>query len=107
MTLEQHQLILDLVARGESPEAIASRLGRSIQAIRRVAGAQVRATATKPSIEDSRMEIELDIELDEVVDFLSNLPEEGLQEVCALANLQRQTWQLKNQLLARLYRAPV
>ena len=100
MTLEQHQLILDLAAGGESLEAIASRLGRSIGAIRKVAG-------ERPPAQPEETEFQLDLDLDDVVDFLSGLPEEGLKEVCQLASLQRRSWQLKNQLLARLQQPPV
>ena len=101
MALEQHQVILDLVAAGESLETIASRLGRSIETVRRVV--EKRQANPVDSVQaEQNSDLIAGIDLDEVVDFLSSIPEEGLKEVGALATLQRQAWRLKSQLLARL-----
>lgn len=100
MTLKQHQQILELVAAGETLEVIANRLGRSLEAVRRAA-AEGR-TPQKHIQEPEEIEVKAEIELDEVVDFLSSLPDDGLREVCELASLERKSRRLKQQLLTRL-----
>lgn len=101
MTLEQHQQIVDLVAAGETLEAIAKRLGRSLNAVRNAFESR---PAQKQQVQTGVVEeVTLD-DLDEVVGFLSRLPDESLREVCELASLERQIRLLKDQILTRLRR---
>lgn len=88
---EMRSLILELSAEGLSPEEIAQRVGRSAAAVRKVL-----------SVEESVIEAPASLELDQVIDFLAGLPEDAIQEVMQLAQLQRERSQLRNSLEMRL-----
>jgi hypothetical protein len=83
--------ILELGAEGFSPEEIAQRVGRSLSAVRKVL-----------AVEDSLTEGPAPLDLDRVIDFLAELPEEAVQEMIQLAQLQRERSQLRSSLELRL-----
>lgn len=86
---ELRNQILEMSSSGLSPDDIATRVGRSPAAVRKVL-----------SVEESPSENLTD--LDQVIDFLSSLPEEAIEEVMQLARLQRERAQLRNSLEIRL-----
>lgn len=87
---ELRQQILQLAAEGLRPEEIAIQVGRSPAAVRKVLAA------------DETLEEQITPELDQVIEFLASLPDEGLDEVAQLARLQRQRNQLRSSLETRL-----
>lgn len=86
---ELRNQILEMSSTGISPEDIAMRVGRSPAAVRKVL-----STEEAPG--------ENLLELDQVIDFLSSLPEEAIEEVLQLARLQRERTQLRSSLEIRL-----
>lgn len=88
---EVRSQILEMSAEGLSPEEIAHRVGRSLAAVRKVL-----------SVEESLLDGPAVLDLDKVIDFLSDLPEEAVQEVMQLAQLQRERSQLRSSLEMRL-----
>ena len=88
---EVRSQILELSAEGLIPEEIAHKVGRSLAAVRKVL-----------SVEESLVDGPAVLDLDKVIDFLSDLPEEAVQEVMQLAQLQRERSQLRSSLEMRL-----
>ncbi len=86
---ELRKEILEMSSNGVLPEDIAARVGRSPAAVRKVLSAE------EPAGENL-------LELDQVIDFLSSLPEEAIDEVLQLARLQRERTQLRSSLEVRL-----
>lgn len=86
---ELRNQILEMSTSGVSPEDIALRIGRSPAAVRKVLSAEESPGESLP-------------ELDQVIDFLSSLPEEAIEEVLQLARLQRERTQLRSSLEIRL-----
>jgi hypothetical protein len=86
---ELRQQILQLAADGLPPDDIAVQVGRSPAAVRKVLAADEVAEGQA-------------LELDQVIEFLASLPDEGLDEVAQLARLQRQRDQLRSSLEIRL-----
>lgn len=86
---ELRNQILELSSSGVSPEDIATRIGRSPAAVRKVLSVEETPADHLP-------------ELDQVIDFLSSLPEEAIEEVMQLARLQRERSQLRSSLEIRL-----
>jgi hypothetical protein len=83
--------VLELNAQSLTAEEIALRIGRSPAAVSNVLSAQ-----------NSTPQVANLIELDEVIQFLSELPEEALQEVIQLARIQQKQTRLRQSLEARL-----
>lgn len=88
---EARSQILELSAEGLSPEEISQRIGRSVAAVRKVL-----------AVDESLIDGPAPLDLDRVIDFLAELPEEAIQEVTQLAQLQRERSQLRNSLESRL-----
>lgn len=87
---EVRSQILEMHAEGLSVEVIAERVSRSAAAVRKVVGGDVSVESWDEP------------DLDDVIDFLSNLPEEAIEEVLQLARLQREKRQLRSSLETRL-----
>lgn len=88
---EMRSQILELGAEGFSPEEIARRIGRSVAAVRKVL-----------AVEDSMIDGPAPLDLDRVIDFLAELPEEAVTEMIRLAQLHRERNQLRSSLEGRL-----
>ena len=86
---ELRNQIQEMSANGMTVEDIALRISRSPAAVRKV-------LASEEMPGDNSMD------LDGVIDFLSSLPEEAIQEVMQLARLQRERAQLRTSLEIRL-----
>lgn len=86
---ELRNQILEMSSSGIPADDIAARVGRSPAAVRKVL-----------SVDEHQGENFL--ELDQVIDFLSSLPEEAIDEVLQLARLQRERSQLRSSLEIRL-----
>ena len=86
---ELRNQILEMSAGGMSIEDIALRVSRSPAAVRKVLASE-------------ELPGESSLDLDGVIDFLSSLPEEAIQEVMQLARLQRERVQLRSSLEIRL-----
>lgn len=86
---ELRNQIMEMSSSGIPPDDIATRIGRSPAAVRKVL-----------SVEESPGDNLMD--LDQVIDFLSSLPEEAVGEVLQLARLQRERSQLRSSLEIRL-----
>ena len=86
---ELRNQILEMSANGMAQEEIALRVGRSPAAVRKVLASE--------EVPGENL-----LELDGVIDFLSSLPEEAIQEVMQLARLQRERSQLRSSLEIRL-----
>jgi hypothetical protein len=82
--------ILEMHAQGLSVETIAERTLRSVATIRKLVS------------EETSVDPPSDYDLDEVIDFLSGLPEEAIAEITQLARLQRERHQLRSSLEIRL-----
>lgn len=91
LSSEHRAYILEAHANHESIEVIAERLGRSVDSIRRVVEEH----------QEPQEKAEF-WELDDVLYFLAELPEEAMDEVLQLSRLQRQTNQLRHSLTQRL-----
>ena len=91
--------MLEAHANQESIEIIAERLGRSTESIRKVVEEQ-----QLPVSEGARTML---WELDDILDFLAELPEEAMDELAQLSRLQRQTNHLRQSLSSRLQRNPI
>lgn len=87
--------MLELDQQGLSLEQIAQQTGRSVSAVSKV------IQADQGDCEPVTR-VSTDASLDEIVEFLAELPDEAMQEVVQLAQLSRQSQQLRNQLEARL-----
>jgi len=86
---ELRNQILEMNANGIAVEDIALRVSRSPAAVRKVLASE-ELSGDNP------------LDLDGVIDFLSALPEEAIQEVMQLARLQRERVQLRSSLEIRL-----
>ena len=87
--------IQELHAQGVSVETIAERTLRSVATIRKVVNGESSNDLTEtPTNQDH--------DLDEVIDFLSSLPEEAIEEILQLARLQRERRHLRSSLEIRL-----
>jgi len=86
---ELRNQIQEMSVNGIAIEDIALRVGRSPAAVRKV-------------LASDEMPGENPLDLDGVIDFLSSLPEEAIQEVMQLARLQRERVQLRSSLEIRL-----
>ena len=91
LSSEHRAYILEAHANHDSVEIIAERLGRSVESIRKVVEENLEPTPTADAWE-----------LDEVLHFLADLPEEAMDETLQLSRLQRQSNQLRESLAQRL-----
>ncbi|MBT9585513.1 hypothetical protein IV102_19380 [bacterium] len=87
--------IQELHAQGVSVETIAERTLRSVATVRKIVNED-------SSIDSTETPNNQDQDLDEVIDFLSSLPEEAIEEILQLARLQRERRQLRSSLEIRL-----
>lgn len=87
---EVRSQILELHSQGMPPELIAERTTRSLATVKKV-------VACENSVENWD-----EPDLDEVIEFLSTLPEEALDEVLQLSRLHRERRSLRNSLETRL-----
>ncbi len=99
LSSEHRAYVLEAHANHESIEVIAERLGRSIESIRKVV-----EVPQEPALETAHP---APWELDDILDFLAELPEEAMDEVLQLSRLQRQTNHLRQSLSSRLQRKPL
>lgn len=90
--------ILDLHQQQVPLEVIAQRVSRSLQTVTKI----VSGDAPSPELKKTWAAEPAEVELDLVVDFLAELPEEALQEMLQLAQLTRQHQQLLEQVQRRL-----
>jgi len=90
---EQRALILQMHAANQSVDAIAAHFGRSVEAVRKL----VESQEVRPDAE-----AETGWALDEILDFLAELPDQALTELTELARIQRQADQLRGRLALRL-----
>lgn len=91
LSSEHRAYILEAHANHDSIEIIAERLGRSVESIRKVVDEY---QEPRPLPETW--------ELDEVLHFLADLPEEAMGEILQLSRLQRQSNQLRESLALRM-----
>ncbi|MBS2034843.1 helix-turn-helix domain-containing protein [bacterium] len=89
---EMRAQIFDLSAEGFTPEEIAHKVGRSVAAVRKVLAVE----------EPAQEGLISKVDLDQVIEFLAELPEEATQEILQLAQLQRERTQLRSSLEMRL-----
>lgn len=91
--------MLELGQQGLSLQQLAQQTGRSLSAVRKI------IQPDQPDCEQVT-DVSTDASLDQIVEFLAELPDEAMQEVLQLAQLSQQSRQLRNQLEARLRLAP-
>ena len=93
LSSEHRAYVLDAHARQESVEVIARRLGRSVESIRKV------LEGSSESVQVAEAD---PWDLDEMIDYLADLPEEAMHEVLELSRLQRRSNELRQSLSERL-----
>ena len=96
LSTEHRAYVLEAHAKHESIEIIAERLGRSVESIRKVVQER---PESPPASQPEQWH------LDDILNFLADLPEEAMDEVLQLSRLQRQENQLRQSLTDRLARS--
>lgn len=99
LSSDERQQIVELSLQGLSCEEIASSVGRSLKLVQKLLTEQTQELPP-PTARPAQGG-----ELDRVVDFLAELPDEAQEEVVKLARLQRESQALRRELEQRLRRS--
>ena len=96
---EVRSQILEFHSQGLPLESIAEKTQRSVATIRKIVGEGDDEGQDDSSQEPLRLDV---LDLDDVIEFLSDLPEEAMDEILQLARLQRERRHLRSSLEIRL-----